>query len=310
MNLPSIERRNISKEVFKKIWIYGSPFSGKTTFADKAPNPLNLNTDGNVKYVTMPVIHIRDEVRTEGRQTIVTKAWQIFKDTILELSKNENDFKTIVVDLTEDTYEYCRLFMYDQLGITHESDDSFRAWDKVRTEYLSTMRKLLNLDYNIILISHEDASKDIMKKGGDKITAIKPNINDKCANKLAGMVDVVARVVADGDIRTLEFKSDEVVFGGGRLNLNKTSIPLDWDCLMEVYENQTGEVITRNSEDETIEVEPAKRKRKSRVVEELTKEIPETNSGDDEIQEKNEENYGNNEIPSEETPRKRRKRSE
>lgn len=299
MTLPSTERRNITKENYKKIWIYGAPFSGKTTFADKAPNPLNLNTDGNVKYVTMPVIHIRDEVRTEGRQTIVTKAWEIFKDTILELSKNENDFKTIVVDLTEDTYEYCRLYMYEQLGITHESDDSFRAWDKVRTEYLSTMRKLLNLDYNIILISHEDTSKDIMKKGGDKITAIKPNINDKVANKLAGMVDVVARVVADGDIRTLEFKSDEVVFGGGRLNLDKTSIPLDWDCLMEVYENQSEEVVERNSEkrksiettkEETTEVEPSKRTRKSRAVEEVTE--------------------SEEEIPSEETPRKRRKRNE
>lgn len=299
MTLPSTERRNITKENYKKIWIYGAPFSGKTTFTDKAPNPLNLNTDGNVKYVTMPVIHIRDEVRTEGRQTIVTKAWEIFKDTIMELSKNENDFKTIVVDLTEDTYEYCRLFMYEQLGITHESDDSFRAWDKVRTEFLSTYRKLLNLDYNIILISHEDATKDIMKKGGDKITAIKPNINEKVANKLAGMVDVVARVVADGDVRTLEFKSDEVVFGGGRLNLDKTSIPLDWDCLMEVYENQTGETQklekqTENVRTETTEIEPAKRKRKSRVVEELTEEDEETVE----------------EIPIEETARKRRKRTE
>lgn len=277
MNLPSTERRSISKDVYKKIWIYGAPFSGKTTFVDKAPNPLNLNTDGNVKYVTMPVLHIRDEVKTEGRQVIVTKAWEIFKETIDELSKNNNDFKTIVVDLLEDTYEYCRLYMYDKLGITHESDDSFRAWDKVRTEFLSTIRKLLNLDYNIVLISHEDTSKDIMKKGGDKITAIKPNINDKVANKVAGMVDVVARVIADGDIRTLEFKSNEVIFGGGRLSLDKTSIPLDWEDLMNVYGKQTGEikeetkneldnpVDTRETKEETKEeVAPAKRTRKRR----------------------------------------------
>ena len=85
--------------------------------------------------------------------------------------------------------------MYDRLGITHESDDSFRAWDKVRTEFLSTIRRLMNLDYeNIVLISHEDTSKDITKKSGDKITAIKPNIADKVANKIAGMVDIVARL--------------------------------------------------------------------------------------------------------------------
>ena len=56
--------------------------------------------------------------------------------------------------------KHCRLYMYDQMNITHESDDSFRAWDKVMTEYLSTLKKLMNLDYeNIILISHEDTSK-------------------------------------------------------------------------------------------------------------------------------------------------------
>ena len=235
MKLPSSERRDITKDNYKKIWIYGAPFSGKTTFVDKAPSPLNLNTDGNIKYVTMPYVALRDEVKTEGRQTITTLAWELFKDTITELQKKNNDFETIVVDLLEDTYEYCRLYMYDQLGITHESDDSFRAWDKVRTEFLSTIKKLLNLDYNIVLISHEDTSKDIMKKGGDKITAIKPNINDKVGNKIAGMVDIVGRVIADGDIRTLSFKTDEVVFGGGRLTLDKKDIPLDWEDLMKVY---------------------------------------------------------------------------
>ena len=281
MKLPSSERRDITKDNYKKIWIYGAPFSGKTTFVDKAPNPINLNTDGNIKYVTMPYVAIRDEVKVEGRQTITTLAWGLFKDTILELQKKDNDFDTIVVDLLEDTYEYCRLYMYDQLGITHESDDSFRAWDKVRTEFLSTIKKLLNLDYNIVLISHEDTSKDIMKKGGDKVTAIKPNINDKVANKIAGMVDVVGRVIADGDIRTLSFKTDEVVFGGGRLTLDKKDIPLDWEELMKVYgENTPVEKPTKRTKSDTTEVsnseveEEKSTKRTRKKVEEPKDEEP------------------------------------
>lgn len=235
MNLPSCERRTVGETHKRKLWIYGGAFSGKTTFIDSAPNPLNLNTDGNIQFVTMPYIPIKDTM--EGRQKVL--AWQVFKDTIDELERKDNDFKTIVVDLLEDTYESCRLYMYDKLGITHESDDSFRAWDKVRTEFLSTIRKLMNLDYeNIVLISHEDTTKDITKKSGDKITAIKPNIADKVANKIAGMVDIVARVVVeDDDSRTLNFKSNEVIFGGGRLKgITKTSIPLDWDALCEVYD--------------------------------------------------------------------------
>ena len=67
------------------------------------------------------------------------------------------------------------------------------------------------------------------------MTAIKPNLQEKTANKVAGMVDIVARVVADGDIRTLSFKTNEVIFGGGRLLTHTDEIPLDYDAFLEVY---------------------------------------------------------------------------
>lgn len=237
MKLPSTERRNIEKVDKRVIWIYGVPFCGKTTFANAFPDPLMLNTDGNIKFVDAPYIRIKDEIKVEGRMTKKTLAWQVFKDVIDELEKKENSFKTIIVDLVEDMYEYCRLFMYDQMGIKHESDDSFKAWDMVRGEFLNTLKRLMALDYeNIILISHEDTSKDITKKGGDKITAIKPNMQDKVALKVAGMVDIVARIVADGDVRTFNFKSNEVIFGGGRLKTDAKDIPLDVNALFAVYD--------------------------------------------------------------------------
>lgn len=237
MKLPENKRRNIEAVEKRVLWIYGVPFCGKTTFANSFPDPLMLNTDGNIKFVDAPYIRIKDEIKVEGRQTKRTLAWDVFKDTISELEKKDNTFKTIIVDLLEDLYEHCRLYMYQQMGISHESDDSFRAWDKVRGEFLNTLKRLMNLDYeNIILISHEDTSKDITKKGGDKITAIKPNLQDKVANKVAGMVDVVARIVADGETRTFSFKSNEVIFGGGRLRVNAKDIPLDVDALFAVYD--------------------------------------------------------------------------
>lgn len=237
MKLPSTDRRNIEKVDKRVMWIYGVPFCGKTTFANAFPTPLMLNTDGNIKFVDAPYIRIKDDVKQEGRMTKRTLAWQVFKDVIDELEKKDNEFKTIVVDLVEDLYEYCRLYMYDQMGIKHESDDSFKAWDMVRGEFLNTLKRLMALEYeNIILISHEDTSKDITKKGGDKITAIKPNMQDKVALKVAGMVDIVARIVADGDVRTFNFKSNEVIFGGGRLKTDAKDIPLDVNALFAVYD--------------------------------------------------------------------------
>ena len=223
--------------MYKKLWLYGQPFSGKTTLATAAPGHFVISTDGNAQYSTDSYKVITDEVTVVGRITKRKLAWEVFKEELARLEAG-TDYKTIVVDLVEDTYEMARLFMYDKLGITHESDDSFRAWDKVRTEYLSTMRRLMNLPYDIVLISHEDTSKDITKKSGENITAIKPNINDKVANKIAGMVALVGRAVCDDGKYTLQIKTDEVVFGGGRLGINNVTIPLEWEKVVELFDNK------------------------------------------------------------------------
>lgn len=220
--------------MFKKLWIYGEPFSGKTTLAVGAEDHYVLSTDGNAQYVTEHYKLITDEVTQTGRVTTRKPAWDVFKDEIEKLETGST-YKTIVVDLVEDTYEMCRVTMYKKLNITHESDDSFRAWDKIRTEYLSTMRRLMNLPYDIILISHEDKSKDITKKSGENITAIKPNLNDKVANKLAGMTALVGRAVCDNGVYTLQIKPDEMTFGGGRLGVNNLTVPLTWADVSSLF---------------------------------------------------------------------------
>lgn len=269
MALPSTNRVPTNLSAHKKIWIYGAPFSGKTTVCDAAPTPLNLNTDGNVKAVTMARLPIRDTM--DGRQKKL--AWEIFRGAIDDLEAG-SDFETIVVDLLEDTYESCRLWMYKQMDITHESEDGFRAWDKVRTEFLSTFRRLLNLPYNIILISHEDMSKDITKRSGDKVTAIRPNIQDKIANKIAGMVDIVCRVLVEDNGRYLSFKSDAVVFGGGRITGHgKTQIPLSWDAIEDFYASVGGQKPQERKKTTAVAEEP--------IQTEIPLDVPENAPADD-----------------------------
>lgn len=291
MILPSVERREIGKAQKRKIWIYGASFSGKTTMLDSAPNPLNLNSDGNISFVTMPYIAIKDIVKTEGRVTRRTFAWQVFKDTIEELEKKENDFKTIIVDLLEDTREMCRLYKYDQLGIEHESDSGYgKGWDIIKTEYLSVMRRFFNLDYeNLVVVSHENIT-EIKKKNGQTITKIAPNIQESIATKIAGMVDIVARVVVEDDgERTLNFKSNEYIFGGGRLKgLHETKIPLSWDALMEVYDIASKPSQKAETKAPVEDEEPSQKVKVEQEVEEVEQE---------------------KEEPQEETPRRRRRKA-
>lgn len=236
--LPKNVRRSAEAPTKRTMWLYGSPFSGKTTFADSAPDPLMLNTDGNAVYVTAPYVSIQDEITVNGRITKRKLAWEVFKEFIEELEKGQNDFKTIVIDLVNDTYEMCRLYMYDKLKITHESDDSRGAWDKVRTEYLSTMRRITHLPYeNIILLSHE-ATYELNPNGRDKKLGYKPKIQDKVADSLAGMVGIVGRAFVEDDKHLLAIKPDDTVFGGGRLRESNVVIPLDWNEVVKLFDKK------------------------------------------------------------------------
>lgn len=324
IELPKNQRRSIETVQKRVIWIYGRPFCGKTTFANQFPDPLMINTDGNIRYVDAPYIRIRDEVVVQGRQTKKTPAWAMFKDVVAELEKKQNSFRTIVVDLLEDVYEYCRLYMCEEMGISHESDDSFRAWDKVRSEFLNTLKRLMALDYeNIVLISHEDTSKDITKKDGDKVTSIKPSLQDKVADKVSGMVDVVGRIVADGDVRTFSFKSNEVIFGGGRLKVKAKDIPLDVQALFEIYDeaNRNAAAANKNHVEDTVhtptepvekapEVPAAVEPENNPAADKTPKNEPETPveekppfDGGAEVQQPAE----NTQTPAEEKPRRKRK---
>lgn len=314
MTLPKNERQK-AESSNRKIWIYGLPFSGKTYLANQFPDMLLLSTDGNYKRLPdgiPPHIDIKDIVTVDGRITKRTLAWDVFKDTIEELEKKQNDFKTIVVDLLEDTYEHCRLYCYEKLGIEHESDNSFKAWDYVKTEFLSTIKRLMNLDYeNIILISHEDTSKDLTKKSGDKITAIKPNLQEKASLKIAGMVDVVVRVINDDGQRLISFKSNEVTFGGGRMTVDANEIPCTYEDLIGIYKGskpaktetpKRSESKTETAESKPTEVETPEDKPRTRKLRGIVESPKET-----------EEAPKEDETPKEEeapTTRRRRKRTE
>ena len=237
------------KQVRKKktIWLYGEPYTGKTTFASQFPNHLFLTTDGNIRELMTyapdempPNVEIKDIKTVEGRITKHTFAWEIFKNAVTALETQENDFDTLVVDHLGDLYEHCRLFIYDREGVNHETEDKMgfgKGWDMVKIEFLSTIKRLVNLDYeNIILISHEDRTKDITSKSGNKFTTIKPKLRDAFLSNVAGMVDITARTLAENGKHTLSFKKNEVIFGGGRLNLSIEEIPLEYGEFLKLYE--------------------------------------------------------------------------
>lgn len=242
----------------KKVWIFGAPYAGKTTTACQAPNHLVLSSDGNAQYVTNSYEVFTDKVTKSGRIVNRTYAWELFEDKVTQLEA-ECPYDTLILDLVEDFYEMCRQYMYKELKITHESDDNLRAWDKIRGRFLSTMRRFTNLPCDIILISHEDTSKDITRRNGDNVTAIKPNIQLKIANKLAGMVAITGRAVVENDRYKFEIDTNDVTFGGGRGGIKNVVVPLSWEEICNLFDNFGKSPVTTPSVDSKPAANPRRR---------------------------------------------------
>ncbi|MBU5486998.1 AAA family ATPase [Clostridium sp. MSJ-8] len=315
MLLPKNERREKKIDKNPDLWIYAQSYVGKSTFIDQYDDLLFLNTDGNTDNTTSPVIPIKDEITVTGRITNKKFAWEVFKEAISELEKKDNDFKRVALDLIEDLWEHCRLYMYDKNGWEHESDGGYgKGWDMIRTEFLSTMKRLKALGYQIIYISKEVAT-EVTFKNGTKYTTYKPNINDKVANVLAGTVDLTVRAYVDGDKRYIQLSKDENVFGGGRFNFTEKKCELHMeDFTRALVEAQQ---LVGNVTDKVDESKPEKTSRRSRNKVEEPKEATNEPQTDD-VQAPVEENQEDDEEKSkdekpvepkeEEKPRTRRTR--
>lgn len=233
MLLPENKRREKTIITDPDMWIYGDSYVGKSTFIDQIDDLLFINTDGNTENTTSPVVRIMNTVSRNGRMTETKMAWENFLELVAELEKKKNTFKAVAIDLIEDLYEHCRLYMYDKLKIEHEQDAGFgKGWDMVRTEFLSTMKRLKNLGYRIIYISKE-LKNEINLKNGAKLTSFAPNVNDKVMNVLEGTVTLTVRAFMNNRGRFLQLAKQENVCGGGRFNFVHDTCELTMDAFMK-----------------------------------------------------------------------------
>lgn len=274
MILPENKRREKKIITNPDMWIYGDSYVGKSTFIDKIDNLLFLNTDGNTDNTTSPVIRIMNTVTKNGRMTEKKFAWENFLEVLSELEKKENSFKTIAIDLVEDLFEHCRLYMYDKLKIEHEQDAGFgKGWDMVRTEFLSTMKRLKNLDYQLIFISKELAT-EINLKNGAKLTKYAPNVNDKVANVLEGIVGLTMRAFMNNRGRFLQLAKTENIAGGGRFEFVHDTCELRMDAFVEELKlAQEAEAIVQHTE-KRIENEKSESEEHTEAVQDETAEKP------------------------------------
>lgn len=196
--LPKVGRIDRSKEVPPiRLLMYAPAGFGKTYFASKWPDPIILNTDGNIVHTDLPGFVINEwetppnyvpPTQKEIDEGAVDLRQHAFLDVVEELiAQNGAGFKTIIVDLIESVYQIGRTSKLKEFGLTHESDlpNGGKGYAIVRTPFYAAIDRLMSLPINVVILSHEK-EKIVKDRIGREFSFFQPNLDDAVLKKMSG----------------------------------------------------------------------------------------------------------------------------
>lgn len=155
-----------SKSKRVKMMVFSPPGVGKTTAAINWPNAVIIDMErGTDNY--------SDTINKNGSVVLQTTNPDEVKDEIKSLMTEKHDRRTIVIDPVTILYgaiqeKWTRIFSKyaNTEKDTELQDFGFRYWAKVKSEYKSIMRMLMQCDLNVILTAHQ---KDLYGEGMKKV---------------------------------------------------------------------------------------------------------------------------------------------
>ena len=246
-----------------KLWLYGRVMSGKTTFASQFEEAYIISTDGNAEY-TFPADKI-----------LRVRNYKELNDALAKL-KTINP-KWVIVDTTSYLIDYLRFYWCDKNGVEHESEIAYKGYTMLRSFLWESIFSIANSFDNVMFISHE---QEVIEKNkfGREISKFQPVFEEKLRDQMSGLMGIIARTVKsiseDGTAKyELHISNSDDEFGGSRLAIKKTSIPLtkkDFDNNFEIVSKKydiakiiSGEMKEEDAYKKVEEVEEEKPKRKS-----------------------------------------------
>ncbi len=181
INLLDIKPHTVSRNLLGySVMFYGDPKSGKTTTASKFPKSLILAFEKG--YAAIP-----------GVMATPMNSWQDFRKVLKQLEdpKVKESFETIVVDTADIAYDYCETFICQTNGVSKIGDIPFGAgYSAVGKEYDSALRKIVQLNYGLVLISHAQ-EKTFTNETGQEYNRIVPTLGNKPRTICERLCDII-----------------------------------------------------------------------------------------------------------------------
>lgn len=149
-----------------KLFVFGPAGIGKTTAAIQFPNSIILDMErGTDEYA--------ETIQKSGSVVLKTTNPDEIREEIRTLLTEKHPYKTLIIDPITQLYnaiqeKWTRIFeKYSKTEKEAEMQDfGMRYWGRVKSEYKSIMRLILQLDMNVILTAHQKDTYEGMTKTG------------------------------------------------------------------------------------------------------------------------------------------------
>lgn len=169
MSLLDLKPHEVSRDLRGySVLFYGTPKSGKTTIASKFPGALLLAFEKG--YNALPGVYAQP-----------INSWGEFKKLFTELKTPEvqEKFQTIVIDTADIAYSYCEKYICNRESVDTIADLAYgKGYSMVGTEFDEVIRKILQLNYGLILISHS-TDKTFKDEEGNEYNQIVPTLDKR-----------------------------------------------------------------------------------------------------------------------------------
>lgn len=213
------------------VFFYGLPKTGKTTTASQFPGALLLAFEKGYNALA-------------GVMAKPLNSWSEFKKTLSELKDPEVQkvFQTIVIDTADIAYQYCEKYICNRESTATQTYEAIgdipygKGYKLAQTEFDTAIRQILQLDYGLVLISHE-TEKMMKTETGEEVSKIIPTVDARAKLVCERTCDIIgyAREVDSEDTgkKTLLFLRGTPRFeAGSRFKYTPDYIEFTYDNLV------------------------------------------------------------------------------
>ena len=251
------------------VLVYGEPKTGKTTIATKFPNSLLLAFEKG--YSAIPGVMAKD-----------INTWGEFKKVLNELKDPavKDMFYNIIIDTADLAYMYCEKYVCNMESDEKHTYDSIadipfgKGYKLAMNEFDEGIRKILQMGYGLILISHAQ-NKSFTDENGEEYSKIVPTLDQRGRLVCERTCDILGYSrgidTPDGVVTKLFLRGTPRFVAGSRFRYTPDVIDFTYDALVKaigdaideeakMHNNQyvTEERVNLHAEEKTYDFEGLK----------------------------------------------------